>query len=95
MKKVFIVECAWNSGENDEHEIIGVFADKQDAIRAMNESFERDKKDSVFEHCFDKKGDFIEAEEDYSFTCREDHIDIYDNYSCEFIEYNVTAHKIK
>lgn len=95
MKEVFIVECAWNYGDNDEHEIIGVFADKQDAIKAMNESFERDKKSSVFYHCFDKKGDFIEAEEDYDFTCREGHISIYDNYSCEFIEYNVTEHKIK
>lgn len=95
MKKVFIVECDWNSGDVNEHEIIGSFADKQDAISAMVDSFERDKNDSVFDHCFDEEGRFIGDEVDYDFTCREDHISIYDNYSCEFIEYNITEHKIK
>lgn len=96
METVFIVECDWNCGEGNEHQIIGVHSDVKLANKTMRESFEADKSDSAFSRYFDEEGSLSsDAEEDgINFEEREDHISIYEDYSPYFIEYNITEYPI-
>ena len=96
MKRVFILSVSWAYNGDSGHDIVGVFADKENAIKRLKMEAESEKCLSWFAHHFDNELNFVDKD-DTSIDFEESDTKFYfhDNWSCNFMEFWIDEHNIE